>query len=135
MKIIILSLLLISNMVYASLTAEERITQCYSLTTISSAINNCLYDNYNEIRKEFYLTFIELNKKIESQQKYITHYNVLKRKLADSKKNWQSSVNADCLLEAYVYEKDSYAFFSTKYSCLINRYRQRIDYYHDFKFM
>lgn len=135
MKLLLLALLLISKLSYASLTAEEMIKYCYSSTTISSAINNCLYNNYNKIRKELHSTFNELNQRIESQQKYVTHYSILRKKITASQKNWQNSVSADCLMEAYVYEKESYAFFSTNYSCLIDRYAQRIDYYRNFKFM
>ena len=135
MKLLMLALLLISKLSYASLTTEKMIKHCYSSTTISSAINNCLYDNYNRITIELHSTFNALNKRIESQQKYVNHYSILRKKLAVSQKNWQNSVSADCLMEAYVYEKESYAFFSTNYSCLIDRYVQRIDYYRNFKFM
>ena len=121
MKLLFILLLFISKLSYASLASEEIITHCYLSTTISSAINNCLYNSYHKIRKEFDITFRELNKRIDSQQKYITSYSILRKKLATSNKNWQRSVNADCLLEAYVYEKESYAFFSTKYGCLIDR--------------
>ncbi|MBT0728494.1 DUF1311 domain-containing protein [Rosenbergiella australiborealis] len=94
----------------------------------------CLSEESSILNKQYEESFKNLLIKIKNEKKFVINFNDLNNDLSLSKKKWESWIDAECLTEADVYQKETRFYASIYDMCMIKNYTSRIDYYNNFKF-
>ncbi|WP_241578171.1 DUF1311 domain-containing protein [Rosenbergiella nectarea] len=112
---------------------NETLDSCYK-RTMSSAVQNCMIYLSENKKKEYEKQFNTLIKNATNEKEEFHNYNEFLNAINSSKKKWDEFVEDECLAEAYLDEKESFAFYTDKNACLVKAYNERIEFYKNYQF-
>lgn len=137
MKIALALFIFISGSVLAGDGIEffrnETLESCYS-KNMSAAVQNCMIYLADRKKAEYEKAFDYFITKIKKSKGDFHNYDNFLQSARETKKRWDLYIKEECVSQAYLDEKESFAFYTDNNACLIKAYSQRIDYYNKYQF-
>lgn len=121
-------LILIINPLYVSGQTTLSRQDCLGLKH-SEDVPPCIENSLRNAKEKYEYVFNEYVKSINVESIRPYDKKTMTNLAKGAKKNWDTYLQKECLLEASVYDKDSTGFNDSYKLCFIRNYQNRISYY------